>query len=227
MKVNCIIVEDEPSSRDVLKKYIADTDILNLVAECKNAVEANVVLKNERIQLMFLDINMPKITGIQLLKSLTFPPKVIFTTAYPEYAIDGFELDAVDYLLKPFSFERFLKALNKFSYLADNKTPHKNQTIFLKSEKKLYRIPILNIDYIEAVGDYVKVVFGKQSIIVHSTFQDLLEQISYPNFIRIHRSFAISIDKFEYINGNQIIVRNTPLPIGKAYRKDLMEKIEK
>ncbi len=227
MKVNCIIVEDEPASRDVLRKYIADTDILNLVAECKNAVEANEVLKDERIQLMFLDINMPKITGVQLLKSLTFPPKVIFTTAYAEYAIDGFELDAVDYLLKPFSFERFLKALNKYSYVADKEISLENRTIFLKSEKKLYRIPVLDIDYLEAIGDYVKVIFREQSIIVHSTFQDLLEQISYPNFIRIHRSFAISIDKFEYIDGNQIIVSGISLPIGKAYRKDLMLKIER
>ncbi len=102
-----------------------------------------------------------------------------------------------------------------------------NQTVFFKSEKKLYRIPILDIDYIEAVGDYVKVVFGEQVIIVHSTFQDLLEQILHPNFIRIHRSFAMSIDKFEYIDGNQIIIKETPLPIGKVYRKDLMSKIER
>ncbi len=226
MKINCIIVDDEPTSRDVLKKYIINTDILNLVAECKNAIEANEVLKNESIQLMFLDINMPKITGIQLLKSLAFPPKVIFTTAYPEYAINGFELDAVDYLLKPFSFERFLKAVNKYSYVTDKEMSLENRTIFLKSEKKLYRIPVLDIDYIEAIGDYVKVVYGEQSIIVHSTFQDLLEQISHPYFIRIHRSFAMSIDKFEYIDGNQIFVRGNTLPIGKAYRKDLMSKIE-
>lgn len=226
MKINCIIVDDEPASRDVLKKYVADTDILNLIAECKNAIEANELLKNESIQLMFLDINMPKITGIQLLKSLTSPPKVIFTTAYPEYAIDGFELDAVDYLLKPFSFERFLKAVNKYLCLEDKKTSLRNRTVFLKSEKKLYRIPVLDIDFIEAIGDYVKVVFGEQSIVVHSTFQDLLEQISYPNFIRIHRSFAISLDKFEYIDGNQIIIKSTHLPIGKAYRQNLISKLE-
>ncbi len=226
MKVNCIIVDDEPASRDVLRKYIADIDILNLARECKNAVEANETLKTDSIQLMFLDINMPKFSGIQLLKSLTFPPKVIFTTAYPEYAIDGFELDALDYLLKPFSFERFLKAVNKYSFLADKEASLGNRTIFLKSEKKLYRIPINNIVYLEAVGDYVKVVFGEQSIIVHSTFQDLLEQVSHPNIVRIHRSFAMSIDKFEYIDGNQIVVKSTPLPIGRAYRKHLITRIE-
>ncbi|WP_068475318.1 LytR/AlgR family response regulator transcription factor [Saccharicrinis aurantiacus] len=226
MKVNCIIVDDEPASRDLLKRYIADTDILNLVAECKNAIEANEVLKNESIHLMFLDINMPKVTGIQLLKSLTIPPKVIFSTAYAEYAIDGFELDAVDYLLKPFPFERFLKAVNKYLDIAEKETPVENRTILLKSEKKLYRIPILDIDFIEAIGDYVKVVFREQTITVHSTFQDLLEQISYPSFIRIHRSFAISINNFEYIDGNQIIVKGNTLPIGKAFRKGLMDKIE-
>jgi len=140
MKVNCIIVDDEPASREVLKKYIGDTEMLNLVAACKNAIEANETLKKESIQLMFLDINMPKISGIQLLKSLSAPPKVIFTTAYPEYAIDGFELDAVDYLLKPFSFERFLKSVNKYSYLTAKETAQKNRTIFLKSEKKLSKI---------------------------------------------------------------------------------------
>ena len=226
MKINCIIVDDEPASRDVLKKYIADTEILNLVAECKNAVEANDALRNESVQLMFLDINMPKISGVQLLKSLTSPPKVIFTTAYSEYAIDGFELEAVDYLLKPFSFERFLKSVNKYSFLADKDTSLGNRTIFLKSEKKLYRIPISDIIYLEAIGDYVKVISEEQSIIVHSTFQDLLEQLSHPNIVRIHRSFAMAIDKFEFIDGNQIIVKSKPLPIGKAYRKDLMAKLE-
>jgi len=226
MKINCIIVDDEPASRDVLKKYIADTDILNLVAECKNAVEANEALKDAYVLLMFLDINMPKISGIQLLKSLSSPPKVIFTTAYPEFAIDGFELDAVDYLLKPFSFERFLKAVNKYSFLADKETSIGNRTIFLKSEKKLYRIPISDIIYLEAIGDYVKVVSEEQSIIVHGTFQDLLEQLSYPNIVRIHRSFAMAIDKFEYIDGNQIIVKGKSLPIGKTYRSNLMIKLE-
>jgi DNA-binding LytR/AlgR family response regulator len=160
----------------VLKKYIADTETLNLMSECKNAIEANEVIKRGGVDLMFLDINMPKITGIQLLKSLTIPPKVIFTTAYPEYAIDGFELDAVDYLLKPFSFERFLKAVNKYSYSSDSETVLNSRTILLKSEKKLYRVPINDIRYLEAIGDYVKVVFGEQSIVVHSTFQDILEQ---------------------------------------------------
>lgn len=227
MKINCIIVDDEPSSRDVLKMYVTDTEVLNLVAECKNAFQANEVIKSEDIHLMFLDINMPKISGLQFIKSLTHPPRVIFTTAYPEYAIEGFELDAVDYLLKPFSFERFLKAVKKYSDLSENQNGLYNRTIFLKSEKKLYRVPINDIVYLEAIGDYVKVVFGEQSITIHSTFQDLLQQFSHSEIVRIHRSFAIAIDKFEHIEGNQIFIKDKALPIGKAYRKDLLNILEK
>jgi DNA-binding LytR/AlgR family response regulator len=226
-KVNCIIVDDEPLSRYVLKKYIYDTESLNLVSECKNAIEANEVVKNDIVDLMFLDINMPKISGLQFIKSLLSPPKVIFTTAYSEHALEGFELDAVDYLLKPFSFERFLKAVNKYSYSADRDTVQECKTILLKSEKKLYRVPVGDILYLEAIGDYVKVVFGEQSIVVHSTFQDILEQFSHPDIIRIHRSFAIAIDKFDHIEGNQIFIRKKALPIGKAYKIMVLEKLEK
>jgi DNA-binding LytR/AlgR family response regulator len=227
-KVNCIIVDDEPASRDVLKRYIADAETLNLVSECRNAVEANEILKSEHIDLMFLDINMPKISGLQFIKSLPSPtPKVIFTTAYPEFAHEGFELDAVDYLLKPFSFERFLKAVNKYSHSADTETALNSRTILLKSDKKLYRVSISDILFLEAIGDYVKVVLAEQSILVHSTFQDILEQISHQEIIRIHRSFAIAIDKFDHIDGNQIFIWKKSLPIGKAYKKDLLDKLEK
>jgi DNA-binding LytR/AlgR family response regulator len=226
-KINCIIVDDEPASRDVLKRYIADTDELNLVSECKNAIEANEVVKSEVIALIFLDINMPKISGLQFIKSLPSPPKVIFTTAYPEFALEGFELNAIDYLLKPFSFERFLKAVNKYSYSADSENILKSRTILLKSEKKLYRVPINEILFLEAIGDYVKVVLDEHSIVVHSTFQDILEKFSHPDIIRIHRSFAIAIDKFDHIEGNQIFIRKKELPIGKAYKKELLDKLEK
>ena len=222
MKINCIIVDDEPASREVLEKYVEDTDSLHLIAVCKNAMEANELLIKQDIDLMFLDINMPKVSGIQLLKSLSLPPKVIFTTAYSEHAIDGFELNAVDYLLKPFSFERFLKAVNKYSQLINKGNLNSNRTVLLKSDKKLYRILIDDIVYLEAVGDYVKILFKEQSILVHGTFQNLLEQISHPNIIRIHRSYAISITKFDFIDGNQISVNNKIFPIGKAYRNELM-----
>jgi DNA-binding LytR/AlgR family response regulator len=197
------------------------------VSECKNAIEANEVIKSELIDLMFLDINMPRISGLQFLKSLPSPPKVIFTTAYPEFALEGFELDAVDYLLKPFSFERFLKAVNKYSYSTDSEPVLNSRTVLLKSDKKLYRVPIGDILYLEAIGDYVKVVFGEQSIVVHSTFHDILEQFSHLDIIRIHRSFAIAIDKFDHIEGNQVFIKKQALPIGKAYKKDLLDNLER
>lgn len=225
MKINCIIVDDEPASRDVLIKFIADVDYLILVKECKNAIEANEAIKTDDIQLIFLDINMPKISGLQFYKSLTHPPMVIFTTAYPEYAIEGFDVNALDYLLKPFSFERFLKAVNKAVDAQGKKAHSTSNTIFLKADKKLYRIQIDEIVYLEALGDYVKVLFGKQSIMIHNTFQNLLQQLADTNIVRIHKSYAISLDKFQYIEGNQIIIQGKALPIGKFYRADLLRKI--
>ena len=225
-KVNCIIVDDEPASREVLLTYIAGTETLQLVAECKNAIEANEALARLDIDLMFLDINMPKISGLQFLKSLPSPPKVIFTTAYAEFALEGFNLDAVDYLLKPFSIERFLKAINKYNYFGDGEGVLTNRTVLLKSDKKLYRVLTSEVNYIEAVGDYVKVWFGEQSIVVHSTFQDILEQLSHPDILRIHRSFAIAINKFDHIEGNQVLLLGKALPIGKAYKKDLLDRLE-
>ena len=213
MKINCIIVDDEPASRAVLQKYIADTDTLDLIAVCKNAVAANAALRNHTVQVMFLDINMPKISGLQFLKSLSHPPQVIFTTAYPEYAVDGFELNALDYLLKPFSFERFLKAVNKYTFPEERSQTAENKIVHLKSEKKLYRIPLKDLVYLEALGDYVRVVFGTSSFLVNSTFQNLLEQVAGANMVRIHRSFAIALDKFEYIDGNQIVVNGMKLYI--------------
>lgn len=226
MKANCIIVDDEPASRELLRRYISETERLNLLGECKHAMEANEFLKKERIDLMFLDINMPRISGIQFLRTLSTPPKVIFTTAYPQYAVEGFELDAVDYLLKPFSFERFLKALNKYTSTLETHINPEDRTILLKSNKKLYRISISDIVYLEATGDYVKVFYGTQMIMVHSTFSDLLEQVASPKLVRIHRSFALAIDKFDHIDGNQIVIKDNRLPIGKVYRRDLLARID-
>lgn len=226
MKINCIIVDDEPASRNVLQQYVSDTPSLNLIVACKNAVEAHATLSHHAVQLMFLDINMPKISGLQFLKSLPDPPKVIFTTAYPEYAVDGFELNALDYLLKPFSFERFLKAVHRYTFPEERPISSEHRILFLKSDKKLYRIPLKDIVYLEALGDYVKVAFGESSIVVHSTFQKLLDQVADSNIMRIHRSFAIALDKFDYIDGNQIVVKGQYFSIGKAYKKNLLLRIQ-
>ena len=158
MKIHCMIVEDEPASQDILKAYVADCPNLSLVATCKNAFEANDVLMNRKVDLMFLDINMPGLSGMKFYQSLSHPPFVIFTTAYPEFALEGFEVDAVDYLLKPFPFERFLKAVNRaadrLKKVAGNQS--KDEFVLFKADKKIHKILLSEILYLEALGDYVK-----------------------------------------------------------------------
>jgi DNA-binding LytR/AlgR family response regulator len=219
-------VDDEPVSREILEKYISDCTSLNLIASCRNVFEANDIINQEPIQLLFLDINMPKLSGIQFYKSLSNPPFVIFTTAYPEYAVEGFEVDAIDYLLKPFSFERFLKSVNK-AFNTINHIDDKDQVPFivLKSDKKLFRVNISDINYLEALGDYVKVDYLDQTIIVHDTFQNLLIQLGESDLTRVHKSFAISLNKFDHIEGNMIRMKNKTIPIGQKYRSDLLKII--
>src|SRR5258705_12128082 len=158
--IRCVIIEDEPLARNVLKKYITDYPLLELAAVCNDAIEAQSVLASGNIQLLFLDINLPRISGISFLKTLSHPPMVIFTTAYPEFAVEGFELDAIDYLLKPFSFERFLKAANKAVQQLNKKEIAEQATpsfIFLKADKKVHKVNLDDILYIEAAGDYIKI----------------------------------------------------------------------
>jgi DNA-binding LytR/AlgR family response regulator len=226
MSINCIIVDDEPASREILEKYISDCSSLNLISSCTNAFEANEIINQEQIKLIFLDINMPKLSGIKFYKSLTNPPFVIFTTAYPEYAVEGFEVDAIDYLLKPFSFERFLKSVNKALNIFNQKDSNNhNPFIVLKSDKKLFRVNICDINYLEALGDYVKVDFLCQSILVHDTLQNLLSQLNESNLVRVHKSFAISLNKFDHIEGNMIKIQDKSIPIGQKYRADLLKII--
>ncbi len=228
MKINCIIVDDEPASREILEKYIADCPVLNLAGICKNAFEANDFINNHDINLIFLDINMPRLSGMKFYKSLAKPPYVIFTTAYTEFAVEGFEVNAVDYLLKPYPFERFLKAVNKAIDIINNKNHELNKSdfILLRSDKKIHRIIINDISYLEAIGDYVKVHSDNKYILVHDTFQNLLSQLSENQFIRVHKSFAISINKFELIEGNMVKISNKSIPIGHTYRNEFINLIK-
>jgi DNA-binding LytR/AlgR family response regulator len=228
MKINCLIVDDEPASREILEKYIQEYQVLTLVKACKNAFEASEVLCQADIQLLFLDINMPRLSGMKFYKSLSNPPFVIFTTAYPEYAVEGFEVNAVDYLLKPFPFDRFLKAVNKAIEVIQQ--PAYNHTIsrkfiLLKADKRINKVIIDEILYLEAVGDYVKVFYRNTHILVHSTFQDLINQLPTDQILRIHKSYAVSKDKFEAIEGNMIIIGGKQLPIGQSYKENFLNVI--
>lgn len=231
MNLNCLIIEDEPLSQDILKKFISNVDFLNLVEICQNASDALKVLsQNDKIDLIFLDINMPKISGLTFYKSLIDPPNVIFTTAYPQYAVDGFELNAVDYLLKPFSFERFLTAVNKVVKkvsLLENKANEKDEYILIKSDKTLHKVFINDIYYLEALGDYVKVHVEKKYLLTYSTLTKIQELLIDKGFIQTHKSYIVNLNKIDAITGNYIAIREQKIPIGQKYKSDFFNSIKK
>lgn len=230
--LNCIIADDEPIARKILENYCADIPYLKIVASCKNAFEVLEILQNNKVDLLFLDINMPKLSGLSLLKTLQNKPEVIITTAYSEYAVEGFELSVTDYLLKPFSLERFLQAIfkvqKKLTLPKEEISIIKEETkksIFVKSDKKLIKLNLDDINHIEAFGNYLK-IFTDKMILVPQTLSSFLEKL--PNsFLRIHKSFIINFDKLKLIDGNRIVLINdSKLPIGKSYRKDVLKKID-
>ena len=230
-RCKCIIVEDEPLAQNILKKYIADHPSLELVATCTDALEAQLILNKQSIHLIFLDINLPKLSGINFLKSLLQSPLIIFTTAYPEFAVEGFELNAVDYLLKPFSFERFLKAVNKvIEKLNNSSLPKKDDIdtfIFFKSDKKIHKVDLESIHYIEAVGDYMKVITDSGQLLINETMKNLQEELPARSFIRVHKSFIISRNRIKFIEGNYIQVETKSIPIGATYRNDVLASTDK
>ena len=225
MNINCIIVDDEPSSQIVIKTFANDVDFLDVVEICNNALEANSVLnKRNDIDLIFLDINMPKLSGLDFYKSLQNPPDVIFTTAYSQYALEGFEVNAIDYLLKPFSFERFLKAVNKVIEKRNNLNSIQEEHLVIKANKVIHKVAIQDILFIEAFGDYVKVHLGEKIIITNSTFTNILKQLPQ-QFVRCHKSFAINLKKMNSLAGNVISIENKSVPVGLKYKPDLLEAL--
>jgi DNA-binding LytR/AlgR family response regulator len=226
--IKCVVVDDEPMARELLEKYIADVPVLELVRTCKNAIEAAEALRALKVDLIFLDINMPRLSGMQFYRSLANPPAVIFTTAYPEYALEGFEVDATDYLLKPFSFERFFQAVNRIldKEKAKGRKNESRSYLLLKSDKKIHRVLPEDIVYLESLGDYVKVHFPDHYLLVHDTLKNLVSDLK-EGFSRIHKSFAIALDKVHYIEGNQVIVGDPPkeIPIGMAYKDAFLKML--
>ena len=232
--IKAIIVDDEPLAQDVLETYISKMPDLTLVRKCENAFEANEALKSEDVDLMFLDINMPQLTGIEFLKSLSNPPVVIFTTAYPDYAVEGFELDAVDYLLKPISLERFMKAVNKATKIIESKSGdasandsgEEKDFFFVKADKKLIKCNYDDIIYIEGLKDYVIIRQDTSRIITLQTMKSLEDKLPSDIFMRIHRSYIVNLRKIKAIVGNMVEVTEKGqakhIPIGKNYRDDLL-----
>ena len=243
--LNTIIVDDEPLARDILETYIEQIPELNLVAKCSNALEANNMLQSEDIDLMFLDIQMPQVTGTEFLKSLNNPPMVVFTTAYPNYAIEGFELDALDYLLKPIPMDRFMKAVNRavemknlFSStnpetaeVVDRPAGEKEDFVFVKSDKKLVKIHYSDIIYIEGLKDYVIIRCKATRVITLQTMKSLEARMPANIFKRIHRSYIVNLDEINAVVGNMVEVtekgQSKNLPIGKNYKDELLEIVNK
>jgi DNA-binding LytR/AlgR family response regulator len=221
-----MIVEDEPVSQDLLRRYIADLPQLELLSVCSNAIEADEELRKHKVDLLFLDINMPRLRGTDFYSTLINPPAVIFTTAYPEFAVNGFELNAVDYLVKPFPFERFVKAVGK--YLDQRRTGEQNPSyIALQADKKTHKVNFSDIDYIEAMGDYARVNMKDKALVVHQTLQKLGDQLPAEQFRRIHKSFIISMNRLEYVEGNMAIVAGQKIPIGQTYRGEFMDRLSR
>ncbi|RYZ22801.1 MAG: response regulator transcription factor [Chitinophagaceae bacterium] len=228
--LRCLIVDDEPLARQLLAAHVAQVEGLALAGNCATAMEAFAFLHRDPVDLLFLDINMPGIDGVSFLRSLKAPPKVIFTTAYAEHAVDAFELDAVDYLLKPVTFERFFKAVQKLLREplapAAPATPARGEeAIFLKVNKRLLRVPFASIRYVEGLGDYVKVYTDSGVHVSYLTLGKAEELLPAGRFMRVHKSWMIHIDRIEHVEGNSVRVAGQDVPVGATYRDALLAKL--
>lgn len=221
--IKCIIIEDEPLARDLLTRYIQSTDGLQLLGSAEDAEEAQQQINTYKPDLIFLDIKLPDISGINFYKSLIHKPKVIFTTAYSEFAVEGFELEAVDYLLKPFGYERFLAAVNKLKSQLESEI---DDIIIIKEDKKSYRVKLSSILFIESLGDYVKYHTHEKSYLATDTLKSLASSLP-SNFLRIHKSYIVCLDHIEYLEGNRLKVNDQMLPLGYAYRESVSRLFKK
>jgi DNA-binding LytR/AlgR family response regulator len=237
-KINCLVVDDEPPALDVLKKYIESIPSLDLVGICGNAVEALAIIQQQPIDILFLDIQMPQILGTDFIRTLINPPKIIFTTAYRKYAVEGFDLDAVDYLLKPISFERFLKAVNKILKTSLKQTSYpdgvsagENETnnthIHFRADRKILKVAMADILYFESLKDYIKVVTKTKTILTKHSISSLEENLPDKEFIRIHRSYIIAVDKIEYFTNEMVGIGKHELPISRMYRHEVEKVLKK
>jgi DNA-binding LytR/AlgR family response regulator len=231
---NCIIVDDEPIAREILENHLSKINTIKVIASCKNAIEAFNEINSNSIDFIFLDINMPEISGLSFAKSINNNIKIIFTTAYREYAVEGFDLQAVDYLLKPISFERLLQAVNK--YLDENALQileksneifqEKSDFIFVRADRKMIKINFSEINYIESFSDYLKIYLNDKTIVTRETISSLEAKIPKTDFIRVHRSFIVSITKINSFTNEFIEINKKAIPISRSYKKDVLFRLE-
>ncbi len=233
MKLNCIVVDDEPLARKVLAEYIADLDFLELTAKAENPVKANNILAANRVDLMFLDIDMPGMNGLEFLRSLGSPPMTIITTAYAGFAIDGFELDVLDYLVKPFSFARFLKAVNKANEHAGlrrraaNMHAFDDNHFFVKCDGRIERIGYAELLYVEAMQNYIVLHTETGKLMVYLTIKGILDQLPAAGFLKVHKSYVVNKEKIKSIDGNIIRIGASELPVSQALYESVLKEIIK
>jgi DNA-binding LytR/AlgR family response regulator len=236
MKIRCLIIDDEPLAQRVVERYAENIPFLEIVQKCNSAVEAIDVLHNHEVDLLFLDINMPRLSGMEFLKTLKNPPLVIITTAYAEYAIQGYELDVVDYLMKPFAFDRFYKAIQKAEELIKGKDQRNSEVkesdkqedtfIFIKSSKKTFKVNLGEILYIEALGDYVKIYTTEKMIISYQSLKNIETLLPSSSFPRIHKSFIIALSRIDLIEGNHVKIKDRLIPIGTNFKGEFEKLIK-
>lgn len=231
--IRCLIVDDEPPAREIIRRYIHEVPTLELAGECANAIQAFSLLQQQSVDLMFLDIRMPQLNGTDFLKTLKNPPKVILTTAYSEYALEGYELDVIDYLMKPIPFDRFLKAVNKAYQQPVVKTEaaivseeRKNGSfVYFRADRKMVKVMLQDILYIESMKDYVKVFTMQGMIITKQSISSVEAMLPEKEFIRSHRSYIVSVRHIKSFTSELIEIHNTEIPIGKLFRNEVMKTL--
>lgn len=226
MQINCVITDDEPVARQGLQSYVEKVDFLTLTGVCEDAIQLNTLLKSEQPNLLFLDIEMPYLSGLDLLATLTHPPKVIITSAYEQYALKGYELDVTDYLLKPFPFERFLKAVNKVhDALQKERSSVSDDFLFVKSDKQMRKVFLKDILYVEGVENYIYIYTSSEKILIRSTLKHFYESLPEELFLQTHRSYVVNIARIDRVEGNMIYIGDHPIPVARNLRDGVFKRI--
>ncbi|WP_300700161.1 LytTR family DNA-binding domain-containing protein [Bacteroides sp.] len=227
MQIKCVITDDEPTACEGLRRYVEKVDFLSLTAVCEDAMQLNTFLQTQQPDLLFLDIEMPYLSGLELLASLAHPPRVIVTSAYEQYALKGYELDVADYLLKPISFERFLKAVNKVYNLLQQEVQLEEITdfIFVRSDRQMHKVFLKDILIVEGLENYVCIYTENSKLLVRSTMKRMAEVLPNEVFLQVHKSYLINQEKIDMIDGNQIVVGQHTIPVARNFREEVFARI--
>lgn len=224
--MNCLIVDDDEMSRATIEHYVNQTEFLNLVGVCSNAIEASNVLKKENVDVLFLDVEMPEMSGLELLDAMSNGPKVILITSKEEYAVQAFEYSVTDYLLKPIDYVRFLKAVNKIKGVSGDVVTSDDKEIFVKSDLKFVKINFDEIEFVEAMADYVVINLASNRHIIHSTMKAIEKKLSEKQFVRVHRSYIVNLKRINAVENSSIVMGEKRVPIGASYKNEFMNKLK-